>query len=436
MDRPHAGRVAWVAAVVMVASACGSTVKPGQGSTTRTTLPAARLDLASAAGAGAVAPSAEVGAPAIYPMRPTRYVLDGKLADLGSRAVVWRMNAHTVNAGDVQRFAAAFGVGGSPARTPSGWEDRDTQAILTFIVSDGTVEVSYAFGMPSAIGGSAGASGSVGTSGVATPGSAAINRATKAAPLTPPPVPPAKVSPAVPIPVEPRIPLPVDVPDPADAQTIARTLLERLDVLAGQHWVSNVNSAGGVAFSCAAGSVCPSVPPEVFARTVTLSLMLDGTLVPSVNWSVTIGEHRRVESLNGEWASPSRLGSYPLLTTTGAYDDLRHGRARYPGPQPMTAVMGGAVEAPAIATRPNPSTLAVHIANVTLGLARWDAYEHGRTVVDLVPTYLFHARIDSATSYDIQVLALAPTVITFTNPVPTPVPLPAQQQPSPVAMPG
>ena len=211
MHRPHAACVLGAALLVMVASACGATAKPGQGSTTGASLPAARLDLASAAGVGAVAPSPGAAAPAIYPMRPTRYVLDGKLADLGPRAVVWRMNAHTVNASDVQRFASALGVGGSPVRTPSGWEVRDTKAILTFIIGDGTAEVSYALGMPSAVG------GSVGAVGVATPGIAVANPATKAAPPTPPP-PPTKVRPPGPatgtIPAEPRIPSPVDVPNP------------------------------------------------------------------------------------------------------------------------------------------------------------------------------------------------------------------------------
>jgi hypothetical protein len=432
MKRPHAARVACAAVLVMVTSACGSTVKPGQGSTTRTTLPAARLDLASAAGVGAVAPSAGAAAPAIYPMRPTRYVLDGKLPDLGPSGVVWRMNAHTVSGSDVQRFASALGVVGSPARTPGGWEVRDTKAILTFFVSDGTVEVSYAFGVPSATVGST--AGSVGSAGAATPGSAATNRATKAAPPPPPPVPAAKVSPAVPaqgtIPAEPRIPSPVDVPNAADAQTIARTLLDRLGVLTGQHWVTDVNITGGVAISCAAGSVCPSVPPEVFARTVTFSLILDGASVHSVNWSVTIGEHRRVQSLNGEWASPSPLGSYPLLATLSAFDDLQHGTARYSGPQPMTAL-----GAPAIATRPNLPSLTVHITAVTLGLARWNGYEHGHTVVDLVPTYLFHERIDDASSYDIEVLALTPNAVTFTNPIPTSKPLPVPPAPQPIARP-
>jgi len=73
---------------------------------------------------------------------------------------------------------------------------------------------------------------------------------------------------------------------------------------------------------------------------------------------------------------------------------------------------------------------------ITLGLARWHAYNNGQTVVDLVPTYRFHARVDSGSTYDIEVLALDPGAVTFTNPTPTPQPLPAQPAPSPTPAPG
>jgi len=70
-----------------------------------------------------------------------------------------------------------------------------------------------------------------------------------------------------------------------------------------------------------------------------------------------------------------------------------------------------------------------HITGVSSGIARWNAYDHGRTVIDLVPTYRFRARVDAGTPYDIEVLALDPGVVTFTNPSPTPEPLPAQVAP-------
>ncbi|MGO9873805.1 MAG: hypothetical protein ACLPVY_08385 [Acidimicrobiia bacterium] len=428
-----------MAICVMLVGACGSSARSGHGSTPPTTVPTARLDLSSAA--GAAIPSAAVGGAAIYPVRPTNYVLDERLSSLGARGLVWRMNAHAVNVRDVQQFAKVLGLAGSPTRTSSGWVLQDTNAILNLFVSDGTVEVSYAFGVPNAAGGSVGSSR---PGVVVTSGSAATNPASRVEPPLPPPLPvtPTNVRPAVtavrpiPVPVAPRVLPPVDVPNAAQAQSIASGLLDRLGVLAGQQWSTDVSDSGGIAVACVSGMACATVLPEVFAQTVTFSLMLDGASVDGVTWSVTIGEHGRIESLNGEWATPAQLGSYPLRATTAAFTDLQHGDARYPGPQPMTAIEGGAVEAPAIATPPTEAMSAVHIAGVTLGIARWDAYLHGTKVVDLVPTYRFHASVTGGSSYDIEVLALAPNTITFTNPIPTPEPFPAQPPPLPVAVPG
>ena len=59
-------------------------------------------------------------------------------------------------------------------------------------------------------------------------------------------------------------------------------------------------------------------------------------------------------------------------------------------------------------------------------LARWDALDDGATVVDLVPTYAFHAHVDGGATYDIVVLALEPSAVTFVKPAPTPEPLSAE----------
>ena len=86
-----------------------------------------------------------------------------------------------------------------------------------------------------------------------------------------------------------------------------------------------------------------------------------------------------------------------------------------------------------IATSPSTAaspTITVHIIGVSLGVTRWDAYDNGRAIVDLVPTYRFHARIDGSSTYDIEVLALDPHAVAFTNPVPTPRPLPASPAPA------
>jgi hypothetical protein len=441
MNRVRLVGISSVAIVVLVAGACGSAVQPGTGSSTPTTSPAKKLDLA-AAGTAATR-SADSAGSAMFPVRPTTYVLDAPLPDLGPSALVRRMTAHPVNATDVKRFADALGIAGTPTRTPAGWQLHGTNEVLTFVVTDDRVAVSYGSAIPNAIGGSTGSATSTGGgSGVATPGTVVANRATTPEPpgsLAAPPPPPSPVPSPTPtvVPVVPRPLPPVDVPNASDAQTIARGLLDRVGVLAGQDWSPKVNDSGGIAVACPVGALCAPIAPEVYARTVTFSLMLNGTPADGVDWSVTLGEHRRIESLNGEWATPTPIGSYALRSTAAVFADLQHGTARYAGPQPMMAFAGTrAAGAPTIATSPTMPTVTVHVTGVSFGVARWDAYDHGHTVADLVPTYRFHARINGGTSYDIEVLALDPRAATFTNPIPTPKPLPAQPAPAPLPTPG
>jgi hypothetical protein len=423
MNRARYYGISTAAIVALVAAGCGSGAQSGQGPSTGTTSPPTRLELA-AAGREATA-SAQNGAPAIFPARPTEYVLDTTLPDLGPRALVRTMDAPEVDSTDVQRFASALGLDGSPVRNPTGWEVQGADATLSFIVSDGGVGVSYSSSVPIAVGGSTGSGG-----GTTSGGAAADGSVTKGAPLEPSPVPPTPTDVSQP-------PAPVDVPGADAARTIARGLLDRLGVLAGQEWSTGVSDSGGVAVACPVGVPCPTVPPQISARTVTFSLMLDGTRVVGVDWSVTIGEHRRVEFLNGEWATPAPRGNYPLRSTTDVFADLQHGKARFTGPQPMTALSDSpAVGAPAIEPSPTVPTVTVHVTGVSLGIARWDAYDQGRTIIDLVPTYRFHTRVEGRASSDIVVLALDPGVVTFTNPVSKTKPLPAKPVPSPVPVSG
>ncbi len=413
MNRTRLCGISSAALVLVVAAACGSAAQSGLDASTGTTSPPKRLELATA---GAGTPSAEGGASAIFPVRPTTYELDVKLPDLGPSALVRRMKGLPATSIDVQRFATALGLQGSPTRTPTGWEVQGTEAMLAFVVTAGRTDVSYSLGVPGAVGGSVGASGG----GVTNGGSGSAT--------TPVPSPPVDISQPAP---------PVDVPSSDEARTIARELFDRLGVLAGQSWSTDVNDSGGIAIACAVGVPCPSVRPEVFARTVTFTLMLDGTRVDGVNWSVTIGEHRRIESLNGQWAAPAPLGSYPLRSTAAVFADLRNGTARYTGPQPMRALSDAAATgAPTSKMSPKLPAVAVHITGVSLGIARWDAYDGGDAIVDLVPTYRFHARVDGNASYDIVVLALDPAAVTFTKPAPKPEPLPAEPMPAPAPAPG
>jgi len=409
MSRARYWGISTAAVIVLVAAACGSAAQSGHGPSTGTTAPA-RLELAFS-GREATA-SAQEGAPAIFPVRPTEYVLDARLPDLGPRAPVRRMDAPELDSADVKRFASALDLGGVPVRKPTGWEVQDADATLAFIVSDGRVSVSYSPGVANAVGGSP---GSPGSAGGATTGSAAADGSVTNG-----------VTNGVSQPRE-----PVDVPGADAARTIARALLDRVGVLAGQEWSTDVSDSGGVAVACAVGVPCPTVPPQISARTVTFSLMLDGTRVDGVDWSVTIGEHRRIESLNGEWATPAPRGNYPLRSTADVFADLQHGKARFTGPQPMTALSDSRAGAPSIEPSPTVPAVIVHVTGVSLGIARWDAYDEGHTFLDLVPTYRFHTRVEGRASSDIVVLALDPGVVTFTNPVPKTKPLPAQPAPSP-----
>jgi hypothetical protein len=397
MSRGRFWGISTAAGIALVAAACGSAAQSAHGPSTGTTVPS-RLELA-ASGREATA-SAQGGAPAIFPVRPTEYVLDAALPELGPRAPVRRMVALEVGSTDVKRFASALDLGGAPVRNATGWEVHGADATLSLIVSDGRVSVSYSPGVTNAVGGSPGSAGGATTGSAASDGSV-TNGGTNG------------VS-------QPRAP--VDVPGADAARTIARELLDRVGVLAGQEWSIDVSDSGGVAVACAVGVPCPTVPPQVSARTVTFSLVLDGTRVDGVDWSVTIGEHRRIESVNGEWATPASRGNYPLRSTTDVFADLQHGKARFTGPQPMTALS----EAPA-----GGAPITVHVTGVSLGIARWDAYDEGHTIIDLVPTYRFHTRVEGRASSDIVVLALDPGVVTFTNPVPKAEPLPAQPAPSP-----
>ena len=197
------------------------------------------------------------------------------------------------------------------------------------------------------------------------------------------------------------IPNPVDVPSADDAAGIAQSLLDGFGVLDGQKWAHDVTDANGVAFSCAPDATsCNDTPaPPVTARTVTYELLVDGARVPGIDWSVTVGEHRAIESVSGTWASVGDPSQYALRSTNDVFDDLQHGRAQYPGPQPMLA-QGSPEAAPLIApgtvlgTAPDTvPPLEVHITGVALGSTRWDGTDNGHPAVYVVPTYRFHARV-------------------------------------------
>jgi len=366
---------------------------------------------------------------ALYPQQQPRYVLDGTLDDLGASAPVLRLVGHEVSETDVARIAATLGLDAAPTRTDWGYEVRDGDALLMVETDGGATWIDYSSagnaGVDSGGGSSAGSSGS----GSSDPSTGAVD----VPPAKPAPDAPVSDGPDTPVSNEPPAPLPtipppVDVPSADGAVQIAQSLLDGLGVLDGQQWAHDVtDTSTDVAVACASDRPCPEpAPGPVSERTVTFDLVVDGTRVPGVGWNVTVGSHRKVEALSGTWATSEPAGSYALRSTNAVFDALKNGTAQYIGMQALTAsaaAEGSAADAiepgtidPGLAPEPRPiEAPETHITGVALGIARWDGTDGGRPVVYLVPTYRFHAT-SGDTSYDIEVLALAPTAFTIIDP--------------------
>jgi len=422
-----------IALVALVAGGCGSMGSKQAASTRPSTPP--KLSLTKAEGRTGAADAL------LYPARPTSYVLDGALPDLGSQALVYRWTAHAVDIAEVNRLADAFGIDAAATTTSDGFEVSGADATLMVTVSGGTTQVSYFLGGTNAIDGSGG-----GSTGGAVTGSVG----TGVAPETPSAKPLPADSPDTTVP--PTVAPPVDVPSAQEAETIARALLDRAGVLAGQQWETTVTDSGGIAVTCAVGAECPSVPAQVTARDVTFALVLGGVRVSGVAWTVTVGEHRRVQSVYGEWGSAVVLGTYDLRSTA---DALKRGDTNFGGIEPLAGDVpvkaqdarepAASVEKPTVIAPappvaeppvdnppesvpsttepPAPEPIVVHITGVSLGIARWNAVDSSENVVDLVPTYVFHTSVDGSTS-EIEVLALDPAAIDFAKPIGPPVPVP------------
>jgi hypothetical protein len=457
-------RTSVIAVVVLVAGGCGSAGSKEAASKPKLSLTKAEGRTAAAADASAL----------LYPARPTSYVLDGTLPDLGTQAPVYRWTAHAAGIDEVNQLAAALGINATATTTPDGFQASDGTATLTVTVAYGTTQVSYFLGGGDVTGGSTGGSAG-GTDGVTADGSSGVSNGsggTGTAPETPSDKPlPADPPDTIDLPT--KLTPPVDVPSADEAETIARELLDRAGVLAGQKWESDVNASGGIAVSCAVGEPCTSIPEQVTARDVTFHLVLDGVRVEGVGWTVTIGERSRIQSVYGEWASAAVLGNYDLRSTADAFDALKRGDGYFGGVEPLardvpvnaqdarepaTSVAKPAVEEPTIIdpappvaepvppvaeppvsdppdSVPPPEPLVVHVTGVSLGIARWTAVDGNQNVVDLVPTYVFHTSGADGPSSDITQLALDPAVIDFAKPIELPKPVPQPGTPTPEPLP-
>ncbi len=346
--------------------------------------------------------NAKAAGPAIYPQRPTRYVLDNPLADLGPKAPVLKLIGHDVTTGDLLAMSSALGMHATPLRTETGWELRDGEALLT-VSTNRVTTVDF-----TRTGGTGSSPGSVGSGSAGGAGSGTSNTGN---PSVPPATSPSTTLPRETVPSS-TLPAPVDVPSADDAVNTARVLLSSLGLLNGQQWSHGVSDVGGIAVSCRPDTECNPTPSPVTARMVTYDLAVNGVQVPSVSWSVTIGEHRRVESVSGTWAQLASVGTYALRSTQNVFDDLQSGHAQYVGPQPLAAT--AQLTATTVTT-----AIEVHVTGVALGLARWEGVSDTQTVAYLVPTYRFHAKVAGGSPYDIELLALDPASFAIVAPTAT-----------------
>jgi hypothetical protein len=456
MMKTSLARMSVAAIAVLVAGGCGSAA-----STDTAARSNPKLSLAKAS---ARTGAADAAAPSAMPAQLTNYVLDGTLPDLGSQALVYRWTGHAVDLAEANRLAEALGIDSPAYATTDGFTASDRDATITITTTYGPTQVSYYPGVP-AVDGSGG-----GSSGASSPPSAGTGVAPDDPNVT---VLPPKLTP------------PVDVPNAGEAEDIARALLDRMGVLDGAEWDTEVNDSGGIAVTCVVGEDCSGTPQQVTARDVSFSLVLDGVKVSGIGWNVTIGEHRSIQSVYGEWGSAVVLGTYDLRSTADAFDSLQNGDANYGGREPMavdeTPVKAQlepapAVDEPAVAplveeptgrepgvdpsggddpivepmpaypvpTEPEPvEPIDVHVTGVSLGLARWDAVDGHQNVVDLVPTYVFHTLARSLTcrpcdlgvSSDVEELALDPAAIDFADPFTPPLPVPQPGAPTPETQP-
>jgi hypothetical protein len=378
--------------LVVVIASCGGSSRAVRSAPPSTVEPGLHARLLLGGGSGSEGRASL--APALYPVRSTRYVLDAPLADLGAVATVRRLFSVHVTESEVRRLVAAVGLGaGVVARTADGLMVSGPDGSLSVSLVDDDAWVVFDRGGPIAVGGST--SGTAG--GPATPAGSTAPRITA-----------------------PTGPSSVEAPNPTDAARIARGLLERMGVLGTQRWAVDVSNSGGVAVACPAGVACAQTRPVVFDRTVTFHRVLDGQTVEGADWSVTIGANGAVESISGMWATAEAAGSFPLRSTLDAFTDLQAGRTHPVGPQPMMALGATRIAYPGSAELQPP--IVVHITGVSLGYSTWNAFDGAAEHVDIVPTYRFHARVtNDAATYDIEVLALKPGTFDIVNmPVPTP----------------
>jgi hypothetical protein len=195
----------------------------------------------------------------------------------------------------------------------------------------------------------------------------------------------------------------VNLPEPGEAERIARSLLDRMGI-AGDWSATTIDTASdGVA--CAPE---PCAIPDhivVTTRDVELKPRLAGVAVDGLSWQITIGNNGDVVGVFGTWTTLHTLDRYPLRTVASVFADLAAGKGISPFPEPMyTRELGAPMPA-------NAPPITVTIDRVALGFTVIPASDNGAQVVDVVPTYVFRGTTSGGGEVTRVLIAVEATVV-------------------------
>lgn len=427
--------------------------------------------------------AADAMEPAIYPPpAPPEYRLDTALPDLGGSAPVHRVTAARFDEGDVERMARALGLDGAPLRDPDGWSVAGAGLALRVSEDAGAWVVSaFPAGTGGSVPGSPGAVGGSGPPDEPVPADKPVSSGVEE-PVGEPIGEPVGEPVGEPIggqgdgtvpsvggggrdtAVPPDEPVasedgsaagdldalrPEALPGPAEAEAIARELLDGMGVLDGGEWTVAVAGSGVASASvgCPEGIAdCVPGPGEtiVTQRIVTFTRLVDGRRADGLEWIVQVGDRGAIEGVSGVLADLELVGAYPLIPTTAAYDALVAGDTAGGGVVAMTAQettgvaeIDGAIGEPQTA----PAPVVVSVTGVELAATTLPGVLDGAPATYLVPVYAFTTVVEGTVGGEpgrALVLALDPSVVQVTLPVGPmppvggPEPLPAEPPPSPV----
>jgi hypothetical protein len=355
---------------------------------------------------------------------PIEYALAADLPDLGSTGLVYRVGAPRPAADAATAIAASLGIEGQTVERDGIAEvvgaDR-TVTVSTYGPLSVSIYQSVVTGEPARGASEPGAGGGSSAGGVAVAGDDGSTAVSKEAPDV----------------VEtPAIEAPKNLPSAANAEHIARELLNRIGVEGDYEAAVSDSGTVGVATACAPNTDCSLAPEStVTSRSVTLFRTIDGRRVSGLEWYIEVGDEGVVGSANGTWAAVETVGDYPLRSVGAAYEALRRGEVA--GGRDLVAQGSGDenVGAPAIEPSPDVSVerLRVVISGATRGAIFMTAYDAGGAAAYVVPSYRFEGTYPDGTLWSAEVLAVDEKYVV--TPSTTAPPSADEREPSPAPQP-